>query len=190
MLPGDVTVPSRPRDSRPAPADPGLYGTEATGPQAPPGRPQPAAAAPGPKGRRASLPVWHRRPVRQQPGGTGRPDDEGAAENLWRLPLRRRHRRLQCHQFADLDRAQAGPGHPAHPGRTARQPGRAAPPRINSSRYLAVTNNQLLTLDRYEAGEFNRMETADPDPFGIHLNMSGVTKIVPSLLESYKLTYW
>src|ERR1019366_10256041 len=68
----------------------------------------------------APLPVRSRRAVHQQPGRTRWPNDETAAEDLRRISLRGRSRRVRGHPLAALDGKETGLGYPAHTHRSSK----------------------------------------------------------------------
>src|SRR4051795_1906597 len=73
-----------------------------------------------PKNRRAALSHRPACAVQQQPGGTGRADDEIAPENLRRLPLHGGGDGFCRDPLVAVDGKEAGLGYPANP---ERQPG-------------------------------------------------------------------
>src|SRR3954454_18409865 len=91
-----------------------------------PGWPQPALAAPQPKNRRAALSHRPACAVQQQPGGTGRADDEIAPEDLRRLPLHGGGDGFCRDPLAAFNSQEAGLGSPANlerqPGQSDRKP--------------------------------------------------------------------
>ena len=88
------------------------------GPRAATHRTQSAAALAGPAKRHAALSDRSRRALQQQRGRTRRAHDEAAHENLRRLPLARRRRRLRHHPRLPLNRQKAGLEHHQSPTTT------------------------------------------------------------------------
>ena len=70
----------------------------------PPNRPQSPLTLPNPQGRRFALPSRPRRPLHQQRGRAGRPNDEGEAENLRRVPDPRWGRRFRHPSLRHINR--------------------------------------------------------------------------------------
>src|SRR3954462_11788468 len=89
-----------------------------------PGWSQPAVAAPQPKNRRAPLSHGPTGAVQQQPGGTGRADDEIEAENLRRIPLHGRGDGFCRDPLAAFDGQEAGLAYTAYPDSQPGQPDR------------------------------------------------------------------
>ena len=71
------------------------------------------------------------RALHQQSGRARRPHDEVAPENLRRLSLGRRRRRLRAHPLVLLDRQEAGLGHHRRPDRRSDILGEIPPPVLN-----------------------------------------------------------
>src|SRR5206468_8646207 len=71
--------------------------------------------------------------VQQQPGGTGRADDEIAPEDLRWLPLHGRGDGVCRDPLAAVDGAEAGLGYPANPERQAGSPDRRPQGGVTSS---------------------------------------------------------
>src|SRR6476659_9576364 len=108
-----------------------------------PGWPQSALAAQHPKNRRAALSHRPACAVQQQPGGTGRANDEIAPEDLRRLPLHGGCDGFCRDPLAAVDSEEAGVGYPANlerqPGQSNRKPqGCVIRPRPGLLRYFNV----------------------------------------------------
>ena len=124
-------------------------------PEAPPGAQSGAAAAELP-GVGAALPPRARRPVHPQPGGAGCTDEEGAPENLGRVQLRARGRRISppctaCCRAGGSKAATAS--RPCCKGPTLCSPlsppnGRPPPARPGSPRAAALTPSLQLASGR------------------------------------------
>src|SRR3954447_2453296 len=103
------------------------------------GLPPPVIAPQHPKNRRASLSHRPAGAVHQQPGGTGRADDEIAPEDLRRLPLHGRSNGFRRDPGAAFNSQEAGLGYPANPERQPGQPDRKSPGRVIRLATWAVT---------------------------------------------------
>ena len=90
-------------------------------------RPQPSAASQRPQAGRAPLPHRPKGAFHQQSGGARRADDEAAAEDLRRIPLRSWRRRLRRDPLAPLDREEASVGTAPDPDQRSQAPDCAPP---------------------------------------------------------------